>query len=519
MLGHRTLNPEEYFSILKRRGWIIAIPTLILPIIAVGITFFLTPRYVSQTLVLVEQQTVPDNYVKPVVSEDLSGRLASMQEQILSRSRLEPIIERFNLYGSSKMAMDDRIALARKSIEIKPIHSDIERTGGLPGFFISFQASDARTAQLVCGEITSLFVSQNLHSREQAAQDTTDFLKEQLDSAKRSLDDQDAKLAAFQRKYFGSLPGEEQSNMNVLSSLNMQLDATTQALARMEQEKSYGEVILAQQQHDMQLMSSSQSKATPQTQQTELQRLEAQEADLKSRYTDDYPDVVSVQHKIDALQKQMAQAPPPAAAASTPAVAATVPTGSEPMALQQLRAQLHAQDQAIAQKRQSEGQIQAQIRMYQGRIQSSPDVQEQFKALTRDYQTAQHFYDELLTKMNQSKMATDLERRQQGEQFRVMDQPNLPEAPTFPKRGAFLAMGIAAGFGLGLLIVALLEYRDTSVRSERDIWAFTKLPTLAVIGLVTDEEHHPSSTKKKPGSGGPGGRLGSAGNPLMGLRG
>ena len=514
MLGHRTLNPEEYFSILKRRSWIIAIPTLILPFIAVGITFFLTPRYVSQTLVLVEQQTVPDNYVKPVVSEDLSGRLASMQEQILSRSRLEPIIERFNLYGSSKMVMDDRIALARKSIEIKPIHSDIERAGGLPGFFISFQASDARTAQLVCGEITSLFVSQNLHSREQAAQNTTDFLKEQLDSAKRSLDDQDAKLAAFQRKYFGSLPGEEQSNMNVLSSLNMQLDATTQALAHMEQEKSYGEVILAQQQHDMQLTSASQSKATPQTQQTELQRLEAQEADLKSRYTDDYPDVVSVQHKIEALQKQMAQAPPPA-----PAVASPVPTANEPMALQQLRAQLHAQDQAIAQKRQAEGQIQAQIRMYQGRIQSSPDVQEQFKALTRDYQTAQHFYDELLTKMNQSKMATDLERRQQGEQFRVMDQPNLPEAPTFPKRGAFLAMGIAAGFGLGLLIVALLEYRDTSLRSERDIWAFTKLPTLAVIGLVTDEEHHHHTTKKKPRPGGPQDRLGSAGNPLMGLRG
>ena len=518
MLGHRTLNPEEYFSILKRRGWIIAIPTLILPIFAVGITFFLTPKYVSQTLVLVEPQTVPDNYVKPVVSEDLTGRLASMQEQILSRSRLEPIIERFNLYGSSKMAMDDRIALARKNIALKPIHSDIERTGGLPGFFISFEASDARTAQLVCGEIESLFVSQNLHSREQAAQDTTDFLKEQLDSAKRSLDDQDAKLAVFQRKYFGSLPGEEQSNMNVLQSLNVQLDATTQALARMEQEKSYGEVILSQQQRDIQATSQLQPKASPQTQQSELQRLQALEADLKTRYTDDYPDVVAVQHKIEALRRQMAEAPPPAPVASTSVTGSPAPMANEPLALQQLRAQLHAQDQAIAQKKQAEGQIQAQIRMYQGRIQSSPDVQEQFKALTRDYQTAQRFYDELLTKMNQSKMATDLERRQQGEQFRVMDPPNLPEAPTFPKRGAFLAMGIAAGFGLGLLIAALLEYRDTSLRSERDIWAFTKLPTLAVIGLVTGEEHH-HSPRKKPRSGRSQERLGSAGDPLMGLRG
>src|SRR5487761_1506133 len=199
MLGHRTLTPEDYVAILKRRGWMIAIPLVILPIIAFGITFLVQPQYVSQTLVLIEQQKVPDNYVKPVVSEDLSGRLATMQEQILSRSRIQPIIERFNLYANTKMVMDDRIAKVRKMITIKPIHSDIEHTGGLPGFYISYQANDARTAQLVCGEITSLFVSTNLHAQQQSAEDTTDFLKGQLDDAKRNLDEQDAKLAEFQR--------------------------------------------------------------------------------------------------------------------------------------------------------------------------------------------------------------------------------------------------------------------------------------------------------------------------------
>src|SRR5665213_2861471 len=150
MLGHRSLNIEDYTTILKRRGWIILIPAILLPIIAYGISHLVQPRYVSQTLVLVEQQKVPDSYVKPVITEDLSGRLASMKEQILSRSRLEPIIERFNLYGNSKMAMDDRIDAVRKNIAIKPIQSEIAGSGGLPGFFISYQASDARTAQLVC---------------------------------------------------------------------------------------------------------------------------------------------------------------------------------------------------------------------------------------------------------------------------------------------------------------------------------------------------------------------------------
>jgi capsular polysaccharide biosynthesis protein len=119
--------------------------------------------------------------------------------------------------------------------------------------------------------------------------------------------------------------------------------------------------------------------------------------------------------------------------------------------------------------------------MYQERISSTPQVQEQFKDITRDTQTAQQFYDDLLNKMNQSQMATDLERRQQGEQFSVMDEPNLPEEPTFPKRGVFVGGGLAGGILLGILLAGLLEYRDTALRSERDVWAFTKLPTLAVI--------------------------------------
>ena len=482
MLGHRMLTTEDYLTILRRRGWIAAVPAVILPLIAVGITFLIPAQYVSQTLVLVEQQKVPDDYVKPVISEDLNGRLASMKEQIMSRSSLQPIIERFNLYSTQKMTMDDRIDQTRKSIDIKPIRSEIARTGGLPGFFISFKAPDARTAQAVCGEITSLFVSQNLRDREQSAQGTTAFLKQQLSDAKRNLDDQDAKLATFQQTYVGRLPGQEDSNMNMLTSLNTQLDAATQALSRMEQDKSYEEAMLAQQSRDLQVPE--QQRAVPVAQNAELQQLLAQEADLTTRYTPDYPDVVTVRRKIRELQAQMAKAPAPAA----PVAVQAAPTQSrnEPAAVQQLRAQLRALDQGISAKRHDQATISNQVRVYQERIQSSPLVQEQYKTLTRDYETAQQFYDELLKKMNQSKMATDLERRQQGEQFRVMDEPNLPDAPYFPKRIVFAGGGLAAGILLGIALVALVEYRDTALRSERDIWAFTKLPTLGVIAFSNE---------------------------------
>jgi polysaccharide chain length determinant protein (PEP-CTERM system associated) len=490
MLGHRPLTMEDYVAILKRRWWILALPVLLMPLVAYAVTFFIPPRYLSQTLVLVEQQTVPDDYVKSVVSEDLSGRLASMQEQILSRSRLEPIIERYHLFAGGNADMDDRIAMTRKNITIKPIQSNVERTGGLPGFFITFMASDARTAQSVCGEITSLFVTQNVHSREQSAQDTTDFLKEQLDAAKRSLDEQDAKLAAFQRQYFGKLPDEANSNLSMLTSLNTQMESTTQAIARMQEDKTYNELLLEQQGGQV---TTPGGKVKPlQAGQVELQKLQAEEADLKTRYTDDYPDVVALHNKILRLRKEFAEAKPaPDGSGAVPVIA---PASSA--SVQQLQAQIHEEEEGIAIKKHEQAQIQQQISLYQDRVRSSPQVQEKFKELTRDYQTAQKFYDDLLAKMNQSKMATDLERRQQGEQFRVIDQPNLPEQPMFPKRPTFVGGGLAGGLALGLMIIALLEYRDTTLRSERDVFAFTHLPTLAIIGAIPEEPRRVPKRKR-----------------------
>ena len=477
MLGHRTLGIEDYVSILKKRWWIVAIPAIIFPIVAYAASYLVDPQYESQTLVLVEQQKVPENYVKPVIAEDLTGRLASMREQILSRSRLEPIITRFNLFAGQKATMDDRLDAMRKAIDIKPIESTMER--GVPGFFISFKASDARTAQAVCGEITSMFVNENLKSRETSAQGTTDFLRRQLEDAKKSLDEQDASLAKFQQEYVGKLPGQEEPNMNMLTSLNTQLDAATQAIARMQQDLSYGQTILAQQARDFQTPET--QRVAPQAQQQELQALLAQEAELTARYTPDYPDVKTVQRKIADLRHEMAQSP--AAAAPAPVNA---PARNEPASLLQLRAQIKAEELALAQKKHDQAAILSQTKVYQDRISSSPLVQEKYKNLTRDHQTAQESYDALLKNMQQAKMATDLERQQQGEQFRVMDEPNLPDAPFSPKRPVFAAGGFAFGLAFGLAIIGLLEYRDTAIRSERDIWAFTKLPTLATISLMDD---------------------------------
>jgi polysaccharide chain length determinant protein (PEP-CTERM system associated) len=476
MLGHRVLNVEDYFTILKRRWWILAIPMVIFPVISIGATFFIPPQYKSETLVLIEQQKVPDEFVRSVVSQNLDSRIASMKEQIESRSQLLPIIDKYNLYADQHQTVEGRLDLARKNIDIQPIHSEISGSGGLPGFKIFFTASDPHTAQQVCAEITSLFTKENAIQRQTAAEGTTDFLSEQLKEARQTLDDQDAKLAAFKRQNFGMQPEDEAGNVTILNTLNSRLDTANQSIEGLQQAKSMIEGNLLQQ---PEATSSPVAGAPPpQVQEKELEQLEAQKADLLIKYKPEHPDVKAVERKIADLRSQMSQAPP-APSPSTPASVARPPV--ESAAVQKARSDLRGIALLLQSKQKEVEQLTEQIRTYQSRIQSTPEVEEQFKQLDRDAQTSLNFYNGLLAQSNQAREATALENRQEGESFRLLDEANLPEAPIWPKQGVFAMGGIAMGLAFGMLIVALLEYRDTALRTERDIWAFTQLPTLAVI--------------------------------------
>jgi polysaccharide chain length determinant protein (PEP-CTERM system associated) len=479
MLGHRDLAVEDYVAILKRRFWLILGCTLGLLAVGVGLSYVIPPQYLSQTLVLIEQQKVPENYVKPVVDEDLGARLASMREQILSRSRIQPIIDKYNLFTGNQATMDDRVEMTQKAIGVKPIPAG-PNSHGMPGFFITFKAHDARTAQEVCAEITSLFVSENTNARQQSAEGTTDFLKQQLADAKRNLDDQDAKLAAFEQKYIGKLPGQEASNANTLQALTTQLDAATQSLNRTQQEETFIQAMISQQSHDAQVAEPT-GVATVDERKKEMKALVEQKLALETLYTPDHPDVVAITRRISDLQAEIDRA-----AKAPPAVTAAAVKGPDSPQLQQLKAQLRAVQQSIVSAKQEQTRISQQIGTYESRVEASPMVEEQYKQVTRDHDTALQFYNSLLTKMNESSMATALELRQQGEQFLVMDAANLPDAPTFPNRYMFAGGGLAFGLLVGIGIAAFLEYRDTSVRNELDIWAFTKLPTLAIISHTNE---------------------------------
>jgi polysaccharide chain length determinant protein (PEP-CTERM system associated) len=484
MLGHRELTMQDYTGILKRRFWLILISAIVFLGAGVGLTYVITPQYLSKTLVLIERQKVPENYVQPVVTEDLGSRLASMREQILSRARLQPIIEKFNLFAGHQNTMDDRIEMTQNAIDIKPIPSTSTTPYGTPGFFISFKAQDARTAQQVCGEITSLFVGEDLSTREEDAEGTTGFLKDQLADAKAKLDDQDAKLATFEQKNFGALPDQEAGNMDTLQSLTTQLDAATQQLGRTQQDVTFLEALIAQQTQDSQSSDPGSSVAAVDARRTELDDLIKQKQALELQYTPDYPDVVAMSRKIADLQAEIKRASSEPAPAPSPV--ASTSNRSDPPNLLKLKAQLRAAESSMATTKQEQTRIQQEIRTDESRIQARPQVEEEYKQITRDHQTALDFYNSLLKKIDESSMASAMEQAQQGEQFRVLDPANLPDAPSFPNPFVFAGGGFAFGLLLGLGFAALLEYRDTSLRNERDVWAFTKLPTLAVISRIKD---------------------------------
>jgi polysaccharide chain length determinant protein (PEP-CTERM system associated) len=486
MVRNAQISLADVQRILRRYWWILPITTVLLGVTAIVASYVLPKRFVSQTMVLVEQPTVSPELVKPVITEDLNHRLGSMQEQILSRTRLTPIIEKFGLYASDRGTthiedLVDRLRTAVKITPLEPMAGTQNRQ--LPGFYINVTFNDAHVAQQICTEITSMFLEQNARERNQQSKETTDFFQQRLDEAKNKLDEQDAKLAQFKRQYLGSLPEEEQTNLSLLMGTNTQLEANTQALSRAQQDKTFTESMLAQQEANWK---ASTSGPNPETLDQQLAAMQDQLVALQARYTPEHPDVVKAQHAIDELKKridsqQKAPAPPDAA---------THASASEPPQIQQLRAKLRQDDLNIADLNKRQSQIQNETRVLQARVQASPVVEQQFKEMTRNYQTASENYNDLLKKHNTSELAGVLESRQQSENFKVFDPPSLPNQPSFPNKAIFASSGFGGGLVLGLGLLYLLAAGDKSLHTERDVELALKLPVLATVPTLQVLANH-----------------------------
>jgi len=485
----RELTMDDYLAILRRRLKVILVPMLAAAVAGFVVSYGFSPKYTSQSMVLVVGQKVPSNYVTPVITADFTQRIQTLSQQVMSSSRLKPIIQALGLKPEEEGQVMDAI---RSNLTVTPVITSMSAAtpGGkkrpgtdqaLPGFNVNYSDSDPKRAQKICNAITDAIVTENLQSRAEAAKDTTDFLDRQVEDAKRALDEHDSQLASFKNKYLGQLPGDIDNNMKMLMALTTQLDQSTQSLNRAQQDKSYTESLLAQQ---LAAWKSSQSNSNPQTLETQLTTLQTQLIQLQSRYTDDHPDVIKtktdiakVQSKLDEINKRTVN----------PAEASEKASANEPAEIRQMRLQIHQYENVIQQATSDQKRLQGQINIYQSRTNMSPGIEEQYKQLSRDYDNAQAFYRDLLTKKSSADLGKSMENQQQGEQMTVLQIAGAPDRPSFPNRLLFAAAGLAGGLGIGFLLGVWLEISDRSIRTERDAEAVMDLPLLISVPWLGDE--------------------------------
>jgi polysaccharide chain length determinant protein (PEP-CTERM system associated) len=421
-----------------------------------------------------------------------------MTQQILSRTRLLHIIEQENLYKNQRDhgSMDEVVDRMRKDIEIELVQSPSSRE--LTAFKIAFLSPEPHTAQRVTAQLSSLFIDENLKIRQQQAENTTDFLSKQLDEARRGLSEQEQKVKDFKSRYLGELPGQVESNVQILSGLQMRRQQEMEALAHAKQQDIYLESLLNQY-RSMQPIPQNGRLQTPPALDQELSRLRAQLADLTAHYTDRHPDVRKVKEQIanaERIKQQMEAQPADKASVGIDAVIGY--GDAQPISpAVEVQSQLKANKLEIENRQKAIQQIETQIDSYQGRLNTAPLREQQLTDLTRDYDQSRKNYESLLAKREQSSMATDLEKRQQGEQFRVLDPPNLPQKPYSPNRLKLDLIGLVAGLALGMAFMVASEMIDDHLYSKEDIEKLIPAPVLTEIpSLPTPTEQHADTRSK-----------------------
>lgn len=493
MLPGKQYSPEDYLLAAWTRKWFILVPMLL---IASGNFVWVSTLpnvYRSETSILIVPPRVPKDYVRPTVTAQIDERLQMISQQILSRSRLERIIQEFNLYQEERRTriMEDVIEQMRRDIGVEVISGRRRRQEDATAFKVSYRSSEARTAMLVTERLASLFMQENLQDRELLADATNQFLQAQLEDARRRLIEHEKKLEAFRARNAGRLPSQVQSNLQMMQAAQMRLQAMAEAGNRDRDRLVAIDAALrdaAASEQPLTLTSGPEAGTVvggTAAQQLERARLELRNLELRLKPA--HPDIARMKRVVAELEvKADAEAlQQPLAPDATPAGQPGRP-GGVVTRIAALRMEAEETRRRLETRKQEEAQLQRTMASYTSRLEAVPALESELTELMRDYSTLQESYTALLKKSEESKIAVNLERRQIGEQFKIIDSARLAERPVSPNRVRMNVMGILAGLGLGIALAALLEYRDTTLKTDEDVVLSLALPVIAVIpAMVT----------------------------------
>lgn len=503
-VSRRPMDVEDYIDVVRRhKGWIVG-PTFAALVLAVVVAFLWPDTYISESTVQVVPPQVPERYIQSNVNSEMTQRINGMANVIESRSNLTNLINTYNLYRSElqRKPMEDVIEAMKKDIRISSV-ATLQTQGGrspISAFKVAFEYSNRQAAQKVTAELTRGFIDENIRTLANQSAATTDFLKDQWESAKKQLDELENKMTEFRLKNAGRLPDQLQSNLQSLRSIETQLGGVNDAISRIGQEKLLLENQLRIYRDQYSALARSGGSIAARAQDERLAQAERDAAvmenalaGLRQRYKDTHPDVRQAEAQLKMLQKrrddvikELAEKKPDPTP-PTPTQADLRGNQELEAAIARVQAQIQVKDLELAERTKEQKSLNDAINAYNARIQSSPIMERDYAELSRDYTLAKMRYEELNLKKSQSEAATALETRKYGERLDLLEPASLPETPAKPNRLMIVGAGLGIGVMLGVFLTGAREMKDGSLKNLKDARAYTNLPVLGSVPLLEND--------------------------------
>ncbi len=502
----RTLDVEDYIDIVRRhKGWIFG-PFLFTLVASVVGVYLYPDSYTSQAVVKIVPQQVPQNLVQEAINQQMSDRINSMAQTILSRSVLTNIIHSFGLYPRelSRMPIEDVIELMKKNIQIQPVASSTGGSDHLPAFAVAYSYENRLQAQKVVQDLVSKFIDENIHNRSNATFMTTQFIKDQLDETKRQLNTAEDKVASFRIQNNGKLPDQVDANMRQMGALQSQATYLSSKISTANQEKMQMESNIRILKDQMSNLTKDviQAKNAPERKsdklldaEHEVTNWENQVAVLRQHYKDSFPDVQNGIARLAVARKRVEEIQAEEAANRKP----ETPEGpmANPQSVREAReleanirrfqSSIEAHDLDIQDSTKELKRVNDAIQGYQGRIETIPLGEKEYADLLRDRDLIKARFIDLSEKLSKAEIAQDMEGRKQGETLELLDPASLPTAPTEPKRPIVVSIGAALGLLLGMVIAGAREMKDTSLKNLKDVRAYTQMAILGSVPLLEND--------------------------------
>lgn len=507
----RQRTPAEYIKILKRRQWMLILPALAVTVAVIWVVSGLPNYYESTTFLTLKPPAISEKVAPSLTDEDLSQRLQSISQTVLSRSSLEPMIAKHNLFANERAAgtpMEQIIDRMRKNIKVEPEKTDEEKTAG---FRLTYRDSSPEVARAVTAELASKYVNVQLSESTQSAETTREFINEQLSQSKSTLDALEKQRLQIMMQNVETLPESTQGLIAQLEGLRKREETISKDKETLIMEKGRVSESVRALNSQMRLIENYGEKETQEVA-TQASRIEDTPAygqliqrraelsgkleSLRKQYRDKHPDIVQAQTDIekinDELEKLRANTDQRVKQASqTSARKAELQRQNLGIEKEKAESQIAQIERQLQMKDVEMQQNAGQIALLENKINAIPNVKVALEGIDTQYQTAKTNYEEIVKKFNDAQQQVQRETNSQGERIRIVDEANLPSSPTnATKKPFFMLAGGGLGLAVGLLLVAFFEVpRLFKIETIEDTKYYTGLPVLASVPpLLTSED-------------------------------